>query len=177
MIDINQLEEASKKLMEFYTNNCNVHQSIVVDCYGVKVISDEAFIPKKQPADNDRLSVVKTQHNKITPSIPTLKEKFEQCMAEEKSKTPPLKINEEAIYYLNKLIALGMETKRLQDECEEMTGVRFVGVDCVDYDDESKCFCIQTSHSIYKLGLPVQIRENYAVKKCVELNGYKVIEV
>jgi len=67
MIDIKQLEEASEKLLEFYQANCNIHRSIVVDCYGVKVVSDEVFIPKKQPADNDRLSVVKTQHNKITP--------------------------------------------------------------------------------------------------------------
>lgn len=85
--------------------------------------------------------------------------------------------NNKAIYYLNKLIALGMEAKRLQDECEEKTGVRFVGVDCVDYDTETECFRIQTSHSIYKLGLPVQIRANFAVKKFVEINGYRVIEV
>lgn len=87
--------------------------------------------------------------------------------------------NHEAIYYLNKLIALGMEAKRLQDECEEKTGVQFVGVDCVSYDDTRNCFDIQTSHSIGRLGLPVQQIEGrkVGVKRFVDLNGYRVIEV
>ena len=59
MIDSKQLEEASANLMKFYTDNCNIHQSIVIDCYGVKVVSDDVFVPKKQPADNDRLSDAK----------------------------------------------------------------------------------------------------------------------
>lgn len=55
MIDSKQLENASKSIYEFYQQNCNIHQSIVVDCAGVKVVSDEVFVPKKQPVDNDRL--------------------------------------------------------------------------------------------------------------------------
>lgn len=62
MINIEQLEEASEKLLEFHQANCNIHQSIVVDCYGVKVVSDEVFVPKKQPADNDRLSDLHLEH-------------------------------------------------------------------------------------------------------------------
>ena len=87
--------------------------------------------------------------------------------------------NSKAIYYLNKLIALGMEAKRLQDECEKKTGVRFVGVDCVSYDDLHNCFEIQTSQSIDKLGLPVQpiAGRKVGIKKFIELNGYRVIEV
>lgn len=48
MIDIKQLEQASKTICEFYEKNCNVHQSIVIDDKGVRVVSDEAFVPTKE---------------------------------------------------------------------------------------------------------------------------------
>lgn len=54
-MDLGELERASKELLEFFVKNCNIHQSIIVDAQGVRVVSDEMFIAKQQPAEIDRL--------------------------------------------------------------------------------------------------------------------------
>jgi len=81
--------------------------------------------------------------------------------------------NNQAIYYLNKLIALGMEAKRLQEECKQVTGVELCGLGARWSIAEGKFF-VQTFESIDKLGLPVSAGDD---ERIVELNGYKVIEV
>lgn len=81
--------------------------------------------------------------------------------------------NNQAIYYLNKLIALGMEAKRLQEECKQVTGVELCGLGARWSSTEGKFF-VQTFESIDKLGLPISLDDE---EKFVELNGYKVIEV
>lgn len=84
-------------------------------------------------------------------------------------------MNEQAIYYLNKLIGLGMEAKRLQDECFEKTGVQICGLGAQMRTIQGD-FYVQTYESIDKLGLPVQTTED-GEEKFVEINGYRVIEV
>lgn len=44
-IDFDELKEASKSLVDYYTNRCNLHQSIIIDGFGVRIVSDEAFVP------------------------------------------------------------------------------------------------------------------------------------
>lgn len=82
-------------------------------------------------------------------------------------------MNNEAIYYFNKLIGLGMEAKRIQDECEEKTGIQLCGLGA---NLRREGFYLQTFDSIEKLGLPVQIDES-GEEKFVEINGYRVVEV
>lgn len=85
--------------------------------------------------------------------------------------------NEEALYYMNKLIALGMEAKRLQDELKEKTGIELCGLGAQNLLGEP--YFLQTYHCIEKLGLPVQTRTSDVgyQEKFIEINGYEIIEV
>ena len=85
-----------------------------------------------------------------------------------------MEINSEAIYYLNKIVGLAKEMNRLEEECEEKTGIH-ICANSAHFDFLNKQIVIQTSNSIDKLGLPVN-REDEKYK-FVELNGYQVIEV
>lgn len=86
--------------------------------------------------------------------------------------------NEEAIFYLNKIMALGRELENLKKECKEKTGIIVcaieTGMKIIGAKDS-----IQLYESIYKLGLPIQTvpRSTGGVETFVELNGYKVFEV
>ena len=55
MIDFEELRKASESVVEFYKKNCDLHQYIVVDYWGVRVVRDEAFITTKQPVMQDEL--------------------------------------------------------------------------------------------------------------------------
>lgn len=83
-------------------------------------------------------------------------------------------VNKDAIYYMNKLIGLGLEAKRLQDECFEKTGVKLCGLGA-KYHDFDNVFYLQTADSIDKLGLPVY--RDKAGHKYTAINGYRIIEV
>lgn len=50
-MDFGELERASKELLEFFAKNCNIHQSIIVDAQGVRVVSDEMFIATQRSAE------------------------------------------------------------------------------------------------------------------------------
>lgn len=82
-------------------------------------------------------------------------------------------INEDAIYYMNKLVGLGIEARRLQSECEQKTGIRICGLGA-QFDDEDKSFYLQTRQSIDKLGLPVKQDE---FCKLAQINGYRIVEM
>ena len=85
--------------------------------------------------------------------------------------------NEDAIYYMNKLIALGMEAQRLQDELKEKTGIELCGLGAQHILGEP--YFLQTYHCIEKLGLPVPTRTSDVgyQEKFIEINGYEIIAV
>lgn len=85
------------------------------------------------------------------------------------------KANTKALYYTNKLIALGMEARRLQDELEAETGIQICGLGAMQ-SFKDKSLYLLTCDSIEKLGLPIKV-DDEGEEKIVEVNGYRVIEV
>lgn len=81
-------------------------------------------------------------------------------------------INNTAIYYLNKLIGVEVEAKRLRDECEKKTSVRISGAGAW-FDVSKQAFYIQLTEGIEKLGLPIKQEQSY---KQAEINGYYIVE-
>lgn len=84
-----------------------------------------------------------------------------------------MELNNNAIYYLNKLIGLEIEARRLRAECESKTGVRVCGQGTW-FDLSKQAFYLQTNKSIEKLGLPIKQKEGY---KQAQINGYYIVEV
>lgn len=50
---LEELKMASAELYKFWKERCMPHEAILVDCYGVKVVSDEVFLAQKQLAEID----------------------------------------------------------------------------------------------------------------------------
>lgn len=48
---ITELERSASQIMDFYKKYCNIHQQIIVDSLGVKIISEDAFVPSTSKGD------------------------------------------------------------------------------------------------------------------------------
>ena len=52
---LKEFENNMKTAVEWYRKNCNPNQSIVIDNYGVRLVSDEMFLPIKEKDYGDKI--------------------------------------------------------------------------------------------------------------------------
>lgn len=50
-MDINELKEAARALCDWFKKNCCIHDHIVINADGVKIVSDTMFIPSDENSD------------------------------------------------------------------------------------------------------------------------------